>query len=104
MKRLRVANRIGSRNMRFHVAEWLVDTAGLDGSEYTALSRLLHIAWMDGGDLPADPDALAPLACLTREDFDKVWPAVSEWFEPTQDGRVRARFIRCRDTSFRNLT
>lgn len=59
---------------------------------------LLNEAWLQEpqATLPNDPDALADLARVTREEFDSFWPILKSLFESDGNGRIyNPRQFRC---------
>lgn len=59
---------------------------------------LLCGSWLEEppGTLPNDPDELADIARLSREEFAKFWPLVRHQFHDAGDGRLfHARLTQC---------
>lgn len=68
--------------MPVFVGDYLRDTMHLSLEEHGAYLKLLFIMWGQGhGRLPNDPTRLARMVGCDRAEFDRVWPALVEFFE-----------------------
>lgn len=62
---------------------WACSEAGLLAMEPRGLHReMLTVAWNKGGGLPIDPDAIQRACRVSRDEWDRCWPAVQAfWHE-----------------------
>lgn len=76
--------------MPVFVGDYLRDTMHLSLEEHGAYLKLLFVMWGQGhGRLPSDPTRLARMVGCERAEWDRVWPAISGFF----DADVEAGFI-----------
>ena len=73
---------------RFYPGDFLTDryVRAMPMEARGAYITLLCVEWIEG-QLPDDPDQLAPLAGATRAEFRKVWPFIEPCFE-RRDGAL----------------
>jgi uncharacterized protein YdaU (DUF1376 family) len=72
----------------YSVAHWLSDTTDLAPEHYRTLHRLMAHAWLRGSRVPNSIPRLASLAGITSQEFERIWPEISDWFRPDGDGLV----------------
>ena len=73
---------------KFHIGEYLKETARLADAEDLAYRRLLDLCYMTEKPLPLDVGRLAQRIGL---DEDVVVPVLEEFFERTDEGYINAR-------------
>jgi uncharacterized protein YdaU (DUF1376 family) len=71
---------------KWHSARWLSSRSRLtmNTSERSIYRDLLDHLYIDG-NIPTDPKALAMMAAVSEEEFDRAWPVVSRRFTPHPD-------------------
>lgn len=68
------------------VGDYLADTRHLTLIEHGAYLMLLMLAWQSPGcRLPADEKKLMRMLNCTRREWNKLWPAVSDFFDIEED-------------------
>lgn len=68
--------------MPVFVGDYLRDTMHLSLEEHGAYLKLLFVMWGQGrGRLPNDPTRLARMVGCDRAEWDRVWPAIAEFFD-----------------------
>src|SRR4051812_37727812 len=74
---------------QLYVADLLSDAnvMAMELDEFGAYMRLLAICWNERG-LPSDLDRLAKFLKTSRENFDRLWPAVALCFYE-KDGQLQ---------------
>lgn len=73
---------------KFHIGEYLAETARLADAEDLAYRRLLDLCYMTEKPLPLDVGRLAQRIGL---DEDVVAPVLKEFFKKTDKGYINAR-------------
>jgi uncharacterized protein YdaU (DUF1376 family) len=74
--------------MMLYVADYLADTAHLNGMEHGAYLMLLMNQWQRGASLPGEDRKLSGITRLTLEQWLEVKDNVLEFFDKLEDGTI----------------
>lgn len=72
--------------LKWFPRDYIAATRHMSLAERGAYSDLLFLSW-EIGPLPTEPERLARLLGCTLEELKAVWPAISEKFTDSLDGR-----------------